>query len=102
MIASELQTPRRGSKQSAQGITLGTGEQRGVALKGQKHSTRPYWGKRGKELLLPFQGEGLRNSIKPKAMPWADSLMSFQDSLEPRRAFNARSRTKKNSRNFKD
>ena len=37
-METEWKSPQRGSKLSAQGIALGTKKQRGVALKGQKHS----------------------------------------------------------------
>ena len=72
MAMTEIQTPQRGSKQSAQGIALGIVKPRKVALKGQKlHS--PYWGERGEGLLMPFQDDGHQHAIKPRTLPWADS-----------------------------
>ena len=37
MMTIYRQTPRRGSKLTAQGIALGTDRMREIALKGQKH-----------------------------------------------------------------
>ena len=86
MIATDLQTPRRGSKPSAQGIALGTEKQRGVALQGQKHSdyNNAYalsWTLKSQGALL-MRGAGRKIEtyhLTPRAMPWAGSFMSFQD-----------------------
>jgi len=69
MIATALQTPRRGRKLPAQGIALGIVKPRKVALKGQKHYMT---------VLLPFQGDGHQHAIIPRALPWADSFLAFQ------------------------
>jgi len=55
-----LQTPRRGSKQSAQGIALGIVKPRNAALKGQKHSHYNSYA---------LSGRWTQNSINPGRCP---------------------------------